>query len=322
MGTRKRKGFTLVELLVVITIIGMLMSLLLPAVQAAREAARGNTCRNNQQQLGKALLNYESALQAYPGYVNKHPLSQDANGAPVSWVVPLVQYMDRADLTRSLKETSQTNITAANFVQEIAKQHLAIMVCPSDPPQQAGGAVTAYVVNTGIPDNPQCSRCEGPAHGIFHNRYNPTFEPFVVVNNSSISRGDGTSTTLMISENVDATMWSNTAEQDLGFVWWPKHYRDGNDNYSPPDNESMVRINTRTGEAAGLSSFIEFARPSSYHPGGVNMTFADGHTKFINEGISYAVYCRLMTPFGRQAVTQELPKGQMQLLDEASYSGN
>src|SRR6476619_500503 len=66
-----RRGFTLVELLVVIAIIGTLVALLLPAVQAARETARGHTCRNNMKQLQLALTNMDSTLKRLPGYVEE-----------------------------------------------------------------------------------------------------------------------------------------------------------------------------------------------------------------------------------------------------------
>src|SRR4249920_213830 len=81
----RRSGFTLVELLVVIAIIGVLVGLLLPAIQAARESARRTTCINQMKQLGIALLNYESVKKCLPGGQLSSPSSKIQTGDPRDW---------------------------------------------------------------------------------------------------------------------------------------------------------------------------------------------------------------------------------------------
>ena len=131
--TRKSKsqhGFTLVELLVVIAIIGILIALLLPAVQAAREAARRMQCTNNLKQLGLALHNYHITERSFP------PSAGWSDVAPPvmtkGFLVPLLPYLEQQTIYDRLDQTRWGNAT--NF--ELGKQIPSAFICPSDGQQQ------------------------------------------------------------------------------------------------------------------------------------------------------------------------------------------
>jgi len=271
MTPRNRHGFTLVELLVVITIISMLVALLVPAVLAARKAAQKAKCFNNQAELSKALQQFEVAKQHFPGYVNHFGDRWDANGQPVgtpqaqnlSWMVVCLPYLGREDLWRQWRD----NGPDANRRVRVEQ-----FMCPADAPPE--DHATSYVANCGTPGP------DGPAYGVFHDHtVSPQVRSLVAASNIP----DGAQSTLMISENVQANLWYDMTDTDVGMLW-----------QSTPGSCGQINLCLDHGSTTGGD--VDLARPSSLHSGGVVVSFCDGHQDFLREDINYAVYQHLMTP--------------------------
>ena len=147
----RQRGFTLVELLVVIAIIGVLVALLLPAVQAAREAARGSQCLNHLRQLGLGVLNYESTRHRLPpSTVVDLSVNSTANNG--SWGVHgrILSYLEE-DSLRQLVDTE----TAWDYQLSISGVRIPVFQCPSDSRSQevrdpGGGKALLYATNYGF----------------------------------------------------------------------------------------------------------------------------------------------------------------------------
>ena len=277
--TSSREAFTLVELLVVITIIGMLMAMILPAVAAVKEHARQATCISNQSEIVKAIISFEGRKGRFPGYNEKYKPAGGNSGSPLryAWSVALLPDLSRADLHRKLLANDRDVETAKRI-------YLKFLVCPSAQMDRDHDAI-AYVVNVGRTDEDgdRGKELDTAANAVFHDRL--IIEP-VNMTSSWIAGRDGVANTLVLSENIQVDKWSNDGsdEKIVGFKW-----------FSQPAEESYINIKKEENITDPM------ARPSSNHPGGVVVAFCGGKTQFLREDIDYKVYWQLMTPDGFHA---------------------
>ena len=336
MAKKNRWAFTLVELLVVIVFIGMLAALLLQAVTGAREAARRAKCFNNQEEIAKALAQYEQAKKQLPGYVNMNlavpALPGDFqfpwNGRtprrrpPLSWAVTVLPYLGRDDLHtywRTCYQNPQiapaptTGVSVVDAYDNYPPR-LGQYLCPSD---QRGGDLPelSYVVNCGLPDL--------YPSGVTGIADSTSFGVFQDLNCKGQAAGrlanipDGAAETLLLSENLQATqvvfrpqgkppLIPEISEADVGMVWWPRQTIGA---VAP----SRVKINGRVELAPSSYTLppeanrIWYARASSNHPGGVVATFADAHVEFLSQDIDYFTYQQRMCPNDNAALSPPPP---------------
>lgn len=312
-----RGAFTLVELLVVIAIIGVLVALLLPAVQAAREAARRMSCSNNLKQLGLALHNFESAYK-------KLPAGEYSAANYFSPKVLLLPYMEQTalfqqfDLTQAIYSEHNT-IPGVNTVP--------IFLCPSDPnsSRRAGWGWTSYHPNSGT--------------HVMYNGWDGVFGP---VSNQAGKAGipeitlgsisDGLSNTAAFSEvalgasssgspksrfDVFASSWStgdiNTARNELmgknwqsleiagGGTWRDRGYpwvegspwRTWYNHLLPPNRPAFQN-----------GDWWQIVSPSSsFHPGGAQTVLCDGSVKLFPENIDGVVWSAMGSRNGGETFT-------------------
>lgn len=297
--SKRRSGFTLVELLVVMIIISMLVGLTIPAVMMARERARRMTCANNLQNLGKALQEYELAKKQYPGWVNK--LGNGTGNLAASWPVMILKNIDRADIYDIWRDGGAVDSSQVS---------IDTFVCPSAGLKNQKFPLS-YVANCGQQDAGFGTPPIPPdwaANGVFFRLYSYPAASFVPIKMASTDIVDGLQFTLLLSENLQAGNWANIdpsngtrsdgeeCERLNGMVWW---FRSGASLASETVVKENLQINAHLLEAdrttfMGATGDYTQSRPSSYHPGGVNAVFCGGNGQFLDEKIEYRVYAKLM----------------------------
>jgi prepilin-type N-terminal cleavage/methylation domain-containing protein/prepilin-type processing-associated H-X9-DG protein len=306
----KSAGFTLVELLVVITIIGILIALLLPAVQAAREAARRMQCCGNFKQVGLALQNYHSTHNCFPqGTTNSLQLNYEGFG----WGARILPYLefqsifDRIDWnSNGWGGTSPTNAAVVN------KLVVPTYDCPSSPCPQMSAYSNPDMVQIGcmvgiagaIPDVGSQNRCDPPTtptpNAADRHAWNG-----VLFGHSNVRIGDitdGTSNVICVGETSDWGQVVGTPGKQYDCRgMYPHGWLIGADRKSPQKAESDPRvftttvINTRSlnsktcaagasGSTAAPGTNYDNNLPiQSAHPGGAHLLFCDGSVHLLSE---------------------------------------
>ncbi len=292
----RRAAFTLVELLVVIAIIGILVALLLPAVQSARESARRLQCSNRLRQLALAMHNYHTAHESFPaGGITKLPVSnclidgdRNTDNGP-NWAVLILPYLedqnlyDRYDFDGTFAGT-HWNTTTDNFAHQFTvnrKFH-----CPSDPNSKSDSPNTNYYGCQGGGDTPLCTAPADSRRVFFHNG--------MFHNNSGVRIADvrdGTTNVLLIGETKYAP---NKAGHDA-YTSWDTGLRiwGSGGEFSFPSGlcAAMEGINSSDfNPRDGWPAHVSTSTFGSNHPGGCHFALGDASVHFLSEHIDLQLY--------------------------------
>jgi prepilin-type N-terminal cleavage/methylation domain-containing protein len=281
-----RRGFTLVELLVVIAIIGLLIALLLPAVQAARESARRTHCHNNLKQIALAVHNYEDARKLLPpGYISSNPgkpnnatWCRSGGVQKEPWTVLILRYADGDSQVEAFNyntgvpwhnTSNQIDPAQAGFVQEVK-----MYMCPADLRLIQNPTWNSYFGVQGGGTAPDCGNtsCSAPnergmyVSGMLYGGSKLTFRDAL----------DGTSNVFLVGESrYGGAVWAASAKQDSCA-------------YARNLAGAQDPINLHKG--TGVHDTRGF---SSYHPDGCSFVMVDGSVHFIRDSIAVNVYRQL-----------------------------
>lgn len=305
MGKRKTSGFTLVELLVALAIMAILIALLLPAVQAAREAARRIQCSNNLHQMGIALQSYHGSFQTFPSGI-VHPNH-------TFWSGSLLPHIEESNLFDGLDFSKRWEVAGSGNARACAT-FLSVYRCPSS-------AVPKHVNVQGVPRRvPSTYLAVGSGTDtresgtVRHHLGLPERNGLMFVNSRVrvADVTDGTSNTLAIGEALfrpDVT----GLDLDNFYTQIVDHWYIGSDGVAYGPFRGMREVSEALGSTGVPLNGIELdilvdekeIGYSSRHLGGCLFVFADGHVRFVSDGIDRSTYSAMGTVAGDEVFSLE-----------------
>jgi prepilin-type processing-associated H-X9-DG protein/prepilin-type N-terminal cleavage/methylation domain-containing protein len=306
MSRKRRSAFTVVEMLVVITIIALLAGFLLPAVQMAREAGRRAQCITQIKQCSQAAINYSTQHQYLPPSRSWAPKALGPNASfpniaineawAYSWVQPLLPHLDNAGATAEIGNLPTPDAQAQFGLR------LQFLLCPSDTHEEEGPAAFDYAMNSGRinqTDPNGNTNHDNKANGGSYDalRSLAHTQDFRRNRMTSSDLVDGATNTIAFAENVYLRTWCVTpssgvnamTEWHSGVIW--EDLPSGTT--FPPLDETVI-------QAGGVNGGAVYGFPISRHPGGFNMAMWDGSARYFSNTMDYWVYGRLMSSDGRR----------------------
>jgi prepilin-type processing-associated H-X9-DG protein len=308
-----RLGISLVELLVVISVVATLLTLLMPAIQKAREAARRAQCLNHLRQIGIALHGYASSYSCFPNlHVGMVNTENGARGRldDFSPLARLLPYLDQQPIYDSLNFSADLHTHTASARSD---PPIEAFICPSDPTSTPAGSSYRFSIGRTVVAHPFLKGSGAFPARIFlrPQSFQDGLAFTAGVSEKPIGSGDKydpwRDVYLLLADNagIDLSLW---AQQCARLSQSPTEYNNlvgrswllGSEifyNHVLPPNSSVVDC-----ARAGLTPTVGILSARSAHPGAVNIAFMDGSVRSVSQGISLPVWHALGTRAGEEVI--------------------